>query len=516
MHLSSRVHNLSLLFVFLPTFEVCAESVEGFEKIQELKGIAEYRMDSNGLTVLLMEDHSAPVATFMVTYRVGSRNEVTGTTGASHLLEHLMFKGTEKFDKGKGTDVSSMLQNVGARMNANTWLDRTNYYANIPIDHLELAIEIEADRMRNLFLREEDRQPEMTVGRNEFERGENSPLTALTKEIVAAAFVAHPYHHPTIGWRSDIENVTIERLREFYDTYYWPNNATLTAIADFKKIDVLNLVGKYYGPIPASPKPIPVVYTEEPPQRGARTVMVKRAGQLGVVGIAHKVPEGAHNDTFALNVLEAILIQGKNSRLYKSLIERGLAVDIFVWNFALKDPGLFITFAYLAPGVDHTIVNDVILDEFEKLKTEGVTDEELARAITQLNAEIAYSRDGSFSVARILNDAIAMGDWTYYVRFPEEIAKVTPDAVKRVVRKYFNEESRTSGTFVPLAPTGAPGQPPPLRQQYTNPREPDQKARPPRPQPVRRALLRAIAPSFPSQDQKVAGLWSDQPFPIES
>ena len=190
--------------------------------------------------------------------------------------------------------------------------------------------------------------------------------------------------------------------------------------------------------------------------------------------------------------------------------------DIFVWNFALKDPGLFITFAYLAPGVDHTIVNDVILDEFEKLKTEGVTDEELARAITQLNAEIAYSRDGSFSVARILNDAIAMGDWTYYVRFPEEIAKVTPDAVKRVVRKYFNEESRTSGTFVPLAPTGAPGQPPPLRQQYTNPREPDQKARPPRPQPVRRALLRAIAPSFPSQDQKVAGLWSDQPFPIES
>ncbi len=177
----------------------------------------------------------------MVTYRVGSRNEVTGTTGATHILEHLMFKGTEKFNKQNGGHIDSQLGNIGARLNATTWMDRTNYYESIPSDYLELAINIESDRMRNLRLRKEDKESEMTVVRNEFERGENSPFSALNTEVWATAFQAHPYHHNTIGWRSDIENVPMEKLRAFYDTFYWPNNATVTVIGDFTTETALKL-----------------------------------------------------------------------------------------------------------------------------------------------------------------------------------------------------------------------------------------------------------------------------------
>src|ERR1043165_1547782 len=162
--------------------------------------IAEYTLPANGLNVLLLEDHSAPVLTFMVTYRVGSRNEVTGTTGATHLLEHMMFKGSKNFNPGIGKGFDTLMDQVGGINNATTWFDRTNYYENLPSDHLELAVQLEADRMRNLLLREEDRQPEMTVVRNEFERDENDPSSALDKEVGANAFIAHPYHHPTSGW----------------------------------------------------------------------------------------------------------------------------------------------------------------------------------------------------------------------------------------------------------------------------------------------------------------------------
>ena len=204
----------------------------GFKFIKTSGGIEEYRLESNNLRILTLEEHSAPVATFMVTYHVGSRNEAIGYTGATHLLEHLMFKGSKKFNKEKNTAIWSELQNVGAQINATTWNDRTNYFEVVPSEHLERAIAIEADRMRNAFLKDEDRQPEMTVVRNEFERGENSPFDVLDKNIWATAYQAHPYHHSTIGWRSDIENVSTKRLQELYNMYYWPNTATATIIGD--------------------------------------------------------------------------------------------------------------------------------------------------------------------------------------------------------------------------------------------------------------------------------------------
>jgi zinc protease len=396
-----------------------------------------------------MPEHSSPTLTFMVTYRVGSRNEVTGTTGATHLLEHLMFKGTPEFNREKGNSVDQFLESIGGNYNATTWLDRTNYYANIASENLEGYVAIEADRMRNLWLRDEDRQPEMTVVRNEFERGENSPFQSLIKEIFQAAYVAHPYHHSTIGWRSDIENVPIEKLREFYDTFYWPNNATVSVIGDFKPADALALVKKYYGAFPRSPKPIPALYTVEPEQTGARHVAVKRAGELGVVAIGHKIPPATHADFAAVQILSAILTDGKNSRLYRALTDKNLTVGVQAFLGFNHDPSLHIIFAPLAPGAGHEVVEKTIFEEIEKLKKDGVTAAEVGAASAKLLADAAFQRDGSFAIAGNLNECIAAGDWTLYYDLEEATKKVTPADVQRVAQSLLNFDQSTAGWFVP-------------------------------------------------------------------
>ena len=442
------------LLVILPVFGFCASqpaaAPEGFTFVKTVGGISEYTLDANGLQVLVLPEHSAPVATFMVTYRVGSRNEVTGTTGATHLLEHLMFKGTPNFNREKGNSVDQLLEKIGAQYNATTWLDRTNYYANLGKDHLEAYIAIESDRMRNLWLRDEDRRPEMTVVRNEFEIGENNPIQALDKEISSVAFVAHPYHHPTIGWRSDIENVSIEKLKAFYDTFYWPDNATVTIIGDIKTDAALALVKKYYGAIAKSPASIPALYTEEPAQSGPRRVVVKRAGRLGVVGIAFKTPAARHADMPALQVLGAILTSGKNSRMYRALTDKNLTTSVSADIGFFHDPSLTTLYASLAPGAQHDEVEKTALAELARLKKEGVTDTEVASAISQLIAASAYARDGAFAIADTLNEYISSGDWTRYITLDDDIQKVTPADVKRIAETYLNEDQSTTGWFVPV------------------------------------------------------------------
>jgi zinc protease len=427
-------------------------SVEGFTHVKSLGGIDEYRLDTNGLQVLLMPDRSAPVVTFMVTYHVGSRNEVTGTTGATHLLEHLMFKGSVNYNKANGQIIDRILERTGAQYNASTWLDRTNYYQTLGSEHLDMVIGMEADRMRNLLLDDNERKPEMTVVRNEFERGENSPFQSLIKEMMAAAYQAHPYHHSTIGWRSDIEKVTIEKLKEFYDTFYWPNNATVTVLGDFTPEQALGLVKKYYGAIPKSPHPIPQVYTEEPEQTGPRRVTVKRAGQLGVVALGFKSIGGLHEDFATLNVLANILGDGQNSRLYRALTDKGLTTNVSPYNGYFRDPTLFIIFAAMAPGATHDQVEKIILEEIEKLKKDGVTQQETDGAVAKLLTETAFARDGSFSIAGIINEDIAVGNWENYLHLPERYKKVTPAMVQSIAAKYFNENQSTTGWFIPIVP----------------------------------------------------------------
>ncbi len=432
-------------------------SAEGFTHVKSLGGIDEYRLDQNGLQVLLMPEKSAPVITFMVTYRVGSRNEVTGATGATHLLEHLMFKGTAKFNRASGTGVDQILERTGAIYNATTWLDRTNYYQTLGNDHLEMVVEMEADRMRNLWLKEEDRRPEMTVVRNEFERGENSPFQALIKEIAQAAFVAHPYHHSTIGHRSDIEKVSIEKLKEFYDTFYWPDNSTVTLIGDFDPATALGVIKKFYGPIPKSPRPFPEMYTEEPEQTGPRRVTVKRSGQLGVVAIGYKSPAALHDDWAVLQVTANILSDGTNSRLYRALTDQGLTTDVSPFNGYFRDPSLCYFFAALAPGATHEQVEQALFAEVGKLKQEGVTPAEVAAAVAKLLSDTAFNRDGSFAIAGQINEDIAVGDWRNFILLPEKYKKATPGAVQSIANKYLNTDQSTTGWFIPLLPTAAAG-----------------------------------------------------------
>jgi zinc protease len=441
-----------------PTVAPAADApvtVPGFKYVRTVGAISEFTLESNGLTVLLMPERSAPVVTFMVTYMVGSRNEVTGTTGATHLLEHLMFKGSDAFNDAKGNSVKQYLATVGGNLNATTSLDRTNYFAVVGKEFLEGYVAVEADRMRNLWLHEEDRQLEMTVVRNEFEQGENDPQQALDVQINAAAIIAHPYHHSTIGWRSDIENVPIEKLRAFYDTYYWPNNATVSVIGDFEPAAVLALIRKYYGSIPRSPQPIPQVYTTEPEQQGERRVTVRRAGETGIVGIAYKSVAGRDADYPALSVLGTILGSGKTSRFYKALTDANLTLGAFAQAGFFHDPQLFQVYAFLAPGADQAQVEKVLLDEIERVKKDGVTDAEVATALGKYKASIAYGRDGSFSIASNLNESIAAGDWTLYYTVDDATSKVTAADVKRVANKYLDVKKSTTGWFIPAAPEAA-------------------------------------------------------------
>jgi zinc protease len=259
-----------------------------------------------------------------------------------------------------------------------------------------------------------------------------------------------PYHHPTIGWKSDIEHVPIAKLREFYDTFYWPNNATVTVVGDIDPANALTLIKKYYGPYPRSPQPIPTIYTEEPVQSGARRVLVKRPGELGTVVIAHKVPNGRDADQPALEMLDAILSSGKNARLYRALVDKGLALNAGSGTDLHHDLSLHTLYASLAPGATHEQIEQTLLEVVEKIKSDGVTPAEIARVKQQYVAADAYKRDGTAAVAGELNEWIAVGDWTLYVTFPQKVGQVTPADVQRVARQYLTEDQSITGWFVPV------------------------------------------------------------------
>jgi zinc protease len=434
-----------------PPAAAASNPTAGFTLIKTLGGIEEYRLESNGLTVLVMPDHSAPVVTFEVTYQVGSRNEVTGTTGATHILEHLMFKGSDAFNDAKGNSVKQYLERVGGQFNASTSFDRTNYFATVGRENLDSYVAIEADRMRHLWLHENDRQSEMTVVRNEFERGKNDPENVLMEEVNAAAYVALPYHHPTIGWRSDIEHAPISKLREFYDTFYWPNNSVVTLVGDIEPTAALALVKKYYGVYPHSPAPIPLMYTEEPAQTGERRVQIKRPGEVGSVIIAHKIPNGRDADQAALDMLDAVLTSGKNARLYKALVDQGLALSAGAGADLRHDLSLHTLFAALSPGTSHEAVERALWGEINKIQNNGVTEAEVTRVKQQYIAEDAYKRDGTAAIASEISEWIGIGDWTLYVTFPQKIQQVTPADVQRVAKQYFSTDQSITGWFVPIA-----------------------------------------------------------------
>jgi len=442
----------------LPTETAGRELVPGhpaFEFVREKADIREWRLASNGLPVLLLRSTVAPVATFAIVYHVGSRNEAVGYTGATHLLEHLMFKGTAEYDREKGTAVAAVLEAIGARFNATTWFDRTNYYETVPSDALEVAVKIEASRMRGALLRDSDRVPEMTVVRNEYERGENSPFQVLYKETFATAFREHPYHHPTIGWRTDIEGVATERLKEFYDVFYHPNNATAILIGDFEEEEALATLARHFDSIPASRRPIPAVYTVEPPQEGERRFVIRRTGQIAWVALSWRTVEARHPDTPALAILGNVLGGGLTARLHLALVETSLALSVSVVPWQLRDPGLFSVFAPVRPGVDPQTVETTIRAEVARVAAEGVTEAETEKARTQIEADVIFDRDSTDQVAGSLSEAIAVADWRWYADYPDLVRAVTPEDLRRVAATYFVDDGLTVGRYLPKDPPPA-------------------------------------------------------------
>ena len=444
-----KKYYLSILFACLSAAIIFGQSADSkFEFVKTLDGIDEYLYQPNGLSVLLIQDNSAPVVTTQITYRVGSKHEVSGNTGSTHLLEHLLFKGTPKYNK-ETISVTNALQNIGARMNATTWYDRTNYYETIPSDYLELALDIEADRMRNALLKPEDKAAEMTVVRNEFERGENNPNRLLSKEIWSTAFMAHTYHHSTIGWRSDIENAPNEKLRDFYNTYYWPNNATLSIVGDFTKTNAFELVDKYFGKISKSPNEFPQPYTEEPEQFGPRKIVIKKPGQQNVVIVSFKSPGKLHDDHAALTVLSDVIKSGASSVLNTTFVDSGLALYAYSSLTGFQEHNLFSVGVGFTPKSNHEDINAKIDTIIGNIRENGVSQEDIDRVVAKSQATAVLRRDGSFAIAGIINEAIAAGDWTNYINAVKNLKNVTIDDVKRVANKYLLEDQSTTGYFIP-------------------------------------------------------------------
>ena len=424
-----------------------SKDIPGFEFIRSCGGITEYRLKKNGLRVLIKEDRFAPVATLMVTYLVGSVDEVTGITGIAHMLEHMMFKESKGFRRRDKKDINELLDKKGARLNASTWTDRTNYYETVAVAFLEDAIALEADRMRHAILDAKELASEMVVVRNEFEIGQNDPLRVLHMDIYATAFQAYPYHHDTIGWLSDINGYTVEKLQHFYDTYYYPNNAIVSVVGDIDMIKTLTLIKKYFGVHAASPHDIPRVTMEEPLQEGQRRTSLYRKGTVNMVGVSFKKPGALHKDIPALITLGNILADGNASLLHRALVDTGLASDISIDAHPFHNESVFVVYVTVAPDVAHETIEKTVFDIIERIKTEGVSQKEVDRAKNRFAASVAFERTGTASCSSGLCEAIAGGDWTLFIDIPKAVAKVTPGDIVRVAQTYLTERHSTIGYY---------------------------------------------------------------------
>jgi len=413
--------------------------------VATVEGISEYDLD-NGLRVLLFPDPSQSKVTVNLTVLVGSRQEGYGETGMAHLLEHMAFKGTPRHPK-----IPKALQDHGAQFNGSTSSDRVNYFETLAAsdENLEFAIDLEADRMVNSYIKGEDLASEMTVVRNEFERGENSPSEVLSKLVTATAYNWHNYGKPTIGNRTDIERVPVDNLRAFYKKYYQPDNVVLVVAGKFEEPKALALVQKYFGPIPRPERKLATTYTEEPPQEGERTVVLRRIGDVGVVDVAYHMPAGPHEDAAALQVLANILSTEPSGRLYKALVETKKATSAGAFAGREHDPGLFEMEAEVPKENSLDEVENVMITTAETLAANGVTAEEVNRAKKQILKARELASANTSQIAVSLSEWASEGDWRLYFLHRDRIEQVTPEAVQAAAAKYLQRDNRTVGLFIP-------------------------------------------------------------------
>ena len=423
---------------------LAAESAEP-RRITSVEGITEYRL-ANGLTFLLFPDVSKPTITVNVTYVVGSRHENYGESGMAHLLEHLLFKGTPA-----NPDISRQFSQRGARFNATTSFDRTNYFELVQAseENLKWAIDLEADRMINSNIARKDLDAEMSVVRNEYERGENNPGGVMNKRMLSVAFDWHNYQNAPIGNLSDIENVKIENLRAFYRQYYQPDNAVLLVAGKFDEALALKLVNAAFGKIPKPARSLPKLWTVEPTQDGERTFTVRRGGNIQIAMLGYKVPSVLHPDSMALSFMSSVLGNVPSGRLHKLLVEPGKAVSVSVGGASTLDPGLLIVSVAVKEGESLDDVQKILIGAVESFHGNPATAEEINRVLVAFDKQYEQFLSSPEQMALAMSESIARGDWrlTFYQR--EQISNITPADLARVAKTYLKRDNRTVGQFLP-------------------------------------------------------------------
>ncbi len=411
-----------------------------------LERVHESRLE-NGLKVLTIENPVSPTASLQVWYRVGSRNESTGITGVSHIFEHMMFKGTEKHPTGV---FDRIIQENGMSNNAFTSHDFTAYFENMASDRLEIAFDLESDRMQGLRLDSEEFESEISVIRNERRQTvEDPPFGLITEEVESAVYRVHPYRWPVIGWMSDLESISLEQVKRYYGVYYRPNNATLVVAGDVTHDHVLDLAGRYFGAIPAGPA-VPEVAVAEPEQRGERIVKVRKDVQLPGVIVAYRVPESTHGDSPALNVAEYVLFRGRSSRLYQRLIYReSLATDLTGGFYIRRDPSIFFVRSAAQPGVAVERLRAAIVETLEGLASAPPTERELEKARNQLEADFVFAQEHNFELGQQLGAEECRSSWRDAFRFHDACLAATAEDVARAAGAHFQERGRTTGYLIP-------------------------------------------------------------------
>lgn len=406
----------------------------------------------NGLTVVLWEEHKAPVVTFQMWYKVGSRNEITGKTGVSHVTEHMMFKGTSRHGKGA---FSRIVAKNGGTENAFTGNDYTAYFENFAADRLDLSLELESDRMQHLLIDPEEFQLERAVVMEERRtRTDDDPYSYLIENLYAIAFLVHPYHSPVIGWMSDLENLVRDDVYAHYKKYYVPNNATIVIVGDFETEVLLPKLKAAFDGIPKGGEP-PQRVSPEPEQMGMRRSIVKREAQFPFVFIAYPAPNYQSPDTYALTVLSTILSSGKSARLYRRLVyEDQVALDTGgYYNGLTTDPEIFYVYAMaaLAQKEKTPEVLEAALDaEIKRIQSEGVSAKELEKAKNQISAEYLMGSDSNFYRAMQVGTAETVGaGYEYVLNYVEQIGKVTREDIQRVAQKYLIEDKKNVGILLP-------------------------------------------------------------------
>jgi zinc protease len=410
-----------------------------------VEGVSEYRL-ANGLRVLLYPDETKPTTTVNVTYEVGSRHENYGETGMAHLLEHMVYKGTPSVKS-----VFSELSRRGAEFNGNTSYDRTTYFETFTASdaNLDWVLKMESERMTRSTFSKAELDSEMTVVRNEFERGENEPTSVLWKRMAAGAFDWHSYGKPTIGNRSDIENVPFERLRAFYTRYYQPDNAVLTIAGRFDPARTLGVVSRTFGTLPKPTRVLPKQYTAEPVQDGLREVTARRVASTQYVAALFHMPPGPHPDDTAAQALAEIMTVQPAGRLYKALVETRKASGVSNYYFELHDPGFVIFFAQVLPGEKLADARAALLDTLTGVRSQPITDAEVARVRAKALKDFEETINDPQRLGVALAEAISLGDWRLFFLQRDRWRALKADDVNRIAADYYKLSNVTVGEFVP-------------------------------------------------------------------